>query len=201
MAHEVREVYDGLGKKYDTWTLLPDRLFLNGWRRELLAGAHGDVLEVAIGTGKNLPFYPEGCRVSGLDFSQAMLDEASHRARLLGRPFELRQGDATALPFADASFDTVVCTLAVCTFEDPLAALREMRRVCRPEGSVLFLEHVLPRNRLLARFAEAITPLTRKAVGCNPNRDLLALLKEAGLHVASVRGRVKDMLLQVSARP
>ncbi|REG22681.1 ubiquinone/menaquinone biosynthesis C-methylase UbiE [Archangium gephyra] len=198
---DVREIYDDLGQKYDVWTLLPDRLFLDRWRRELLAGARGEVLEVAVGTGKNLAFYPEACRVTGLDFSRAMLDEASRRARALHRPFEPREGDVTALPFADASFDTVACTLAVCTFTEPLAALREMRRVCRPGGAVLLLEHVLPRDRPLARVAHAIAPLTRKAVGCNPDRDTLALVREAGLHVDSVLGRARDIILAVVARP
>ncbi|HEX5747428.1 MAG TPA: methyltransferase domain-containing protein [Archangium sp.] len=201
MNPDVREIYDDLGQKYDVWTLLPDRLFLDRWRRELLANARGEVLEVAVGTGKNLPFYPEACRVTGLDFSRAMLDEASRRARALNRPFEPREGDVTALPFADASFDTVTCTLAVCTFTEPLAALREMRRVCRPGGSVLLLEHVLPRDRPLARVAQALAPLTRKAVGCNPDRDTLALLREAGLYVDSVRGRARDIILAVVARP
>jgi ubiquinone/menaquinone biosynthesis C-methylase UbiE len=198
---DVREIYDELGQKYDVWTLLPDRLFLDRWRRELLANARGEVLEVAVGTGKNLAFYPEACRVTGLDFSRAMLDEASRRARALHRPFTPREGDVTALPFADASFDTVTCTLAICTFSEPLAALREMRRVCRPGGALLLLEHVLPRDRPLARVAHAIAPLTRRAVGCNPNRDTLALVREAGLHVDSVRGRARDIILAVVARP
>ncbi len=159
------------------------------------------MLEVAVGTGKNLQFYPEGCRVTGVDFSRSMLDEASRRARALGRVFEPREGDVTALPFADASFDTVVCTLGACTFDDPLAAFREMRRVCRTDGSVLLLEHVLPRDRPLAWLAKAITPFARRAVGCNPNRDTLALVREAGLHVVSVRGRARDIVLSVVARP
>ena len=112
-----------------------------------------------------------------------------------------RSSDVTALPFADASFDTVVCTLAACTFGDPLAAFREMRRVCRPGGSVLLLEHVLPRDRVLARLAETLAPMSRKAVGCNPNRDTLALVREAGLQVVSVRGRMRDIVLSVVARP
>lgn len=201
MNPDVRVRYDELGRKYDTWTRLPDRMFLDGWRRELLASASGDVLEVAIGTGKNLDFYPEGCRVTGMDFSRSMLDEASRRAQALGRPFEAMLGDVTALPFAGASFDTVVCTLAVCTFGEPLTALREMRRVCRPGGTVLLLEHVLPPNKALAWLAGALTPLARKAVGCNPNRDTLALVREAGLDVVSVRGRAGDIVLAVVARP
>ncbi|HSP79821.1 MAG TPA: class I SAM-dependent methyltransferase [Myxococcaceae bacterium] len=201
MNSDVQGRYDELGRSYDTWTLLPDRLFLDGWRRELLSGARGDVLEVAVGTGKNLPFYPTGCRVTGVDFSRSMLDEAALRARALGCAFEPRMGDVTALPFADASFDTVVCTLAACTFGDPLAAFHEMRRVCRPDGAVLLLEHVLPRDRLLAGLAEALAPLARRAVGCNPNRDTLALVRQAGLHVTSVRGRARDIVLAVVARP
>jgi ubiquinone/menaquinone biosynthesis C-methylase UbiE len=201
VTRDVRGLYDDLGQKYDTWTRLPDRLFFNVWRRELLASAQGEVLEVAVGTGKNLGFYPEGCRVTGVDFSRAMLDMASRRARALGRVFEAVEGDVNALPLADASFDTVVCTLGACTFVDPLTAFREMRRVCRPGGSVLLLEHVLPRDRPLAWLAEALTPLTRRAVGCNPNRDVLALVREAGLHVASVRGRARDIILAVTAHP
>ncbi len=137
---DVRGLYDELGQKYDTWTRLPDRLFLDGWRRELLANARGDVLEVAVGAGKNLHFYPEGCRVRGVYFSRSMLDEAS-------------------------------------------------------------LEHVLPRDRALARLAQAITPFARKRVGCNPNRDTLALAREAGLDIVSVRGRARDIILSVVARP
>lgn len=201
VSQDVREIYDDLGQKYDVWTSLPDRLFLNRWRRELLAKARGEVLEVAVGTGKNLAFYPEECRVTGLDFSRAMLDEASRRAQALRRPFEAREGDVTALPFADASFDTVTSTFAVCTFSEPLAALREMRRVCRPGGAVLLLEHVLPRDRPLAWLARSMAPHTRKAVGCNPDRDTLALVREAGLHVDSMLGRVRDILLAVVARP
>jgi ubiquinone/menaquinone biosynthesis C-methylase UbiE len=198
---DVQGLYDELGQKYDTWTRLPDRLFLDGWRRELLSGASGDVLEVAVGTGKNLRFYPEGCRVTGVDFSRSMLDEASRRARALEIVFEPREGDVTALPFAEACFNTVVCTLGACTFGEPLAAFREMRRVCRPGGSVLLLEHVSPRDPPLAWLAKAITPFALKAVGCNPNRDTLALVREAGLHVVSVRGRVRDVVLSVVARP
>lgn len=201
VTQDVRGLYDDLGQKYDTWTQLPDRLFFNVWRRELLASAQGEVLEVAVGTGKNLGFYPEGCRVTGVDFSRAMLDTASRRARALGRVFEAVEGDVNALPLADASFDTVVCTLGACTFADPLTAFREMRRVCRPGGSVLLLEHVLPRDRHLAWLAGALTPFTRRAVGCSPNRDVLALVREAGLHVASVRGRARDIILAVTAHP
>jgi ubiquinone/menaquinone biosynthesis C-methylase UbiE len=198
---DVQGLYDDLGQDYDAQTLLLDRLLLDGWRRELLADARGDVLEVAVGTGKNLRFYPEGCRVTGVDFSRSMLDEASRRARALGRTFEPVEADVTALPFAEARFDTVVCTLGACTFDDPLAAFREMRRVCRPDGVVLLLEHVLPRDRILAWLAEAITPFARRKVGCNPSRDTQALVREAGLHIVSVRGRMRDIVLSVTARP
>jgi len=100
------------------------------------------VLEIAVGTGRNLPHYPEDVRVTGIELSPAMLELARARARELGRDVDLRAGDAQALDFPDERFDTVVCTLSLCTIPDDRAAVGEARRVLRPGSGFLLLEHV-----------------------------------------------------------
>ena len=100
------------------------------------------MLEIAVGTGRNLPFYPEGARLTGVELSPKMLEIAHRRARGLGIEADLRVGDAQSLPFPDASFDTVVATLALCTIPDDRRAVAEAARVLRPGGLLLLLEHV-----------------------------------------------------------
>jgi SAM-dependent methyltransferase len=116
------------------------RLFGDG-RQWVCAQATGDVLEVAIGTGRNLPFYPRGIRLTGIEFSPAMLELARRQAQQLDVEVDLLLGDAQALDLPDASFDTVVCTLSLCAIPDERRAVAEMRRVLRP-GGLLLLDHV-----------------------------------------------------------
>ena len=106
------------------------------------AQASGEVLEVAIGTGRNLPYYPQGIRLTGIEFSPQMLQLARRQADRLGLQVDLRLGDAQALQLPDASFDTVVCTLSLCAIPDERRAVAEMKRVLRPGGRLLLLDHV-----------------------------------------------------------
>jgi len=105
-----------------------------------------DVLEIAVGTGRNLPFYADDVRLTGFDISEAMLDKARKRARELGRPVDLRLGDAQALEFPDASFDTVVSTFSLCSIPNDRKAISEMKRVLRPGGRAVLAEHVRSPN-------------------------------------------------------
>ena len=138
----VRRVYEREAANYDRNVKRPERLLFAGGREWVCAQAEGEVLEIAVGTGRNLPHYPDGVRLTGIDFVPAMLDVARRRAVELGRPVELRLGDAQALEFEDATFDTVVCTLSLCTIPDDRAAVAEVRRVLRPGGRFVLLEHV-----------------------------------------------------------
>jgi ubiquinone/menaquinone biosynthesis C-methylase UbiE len=121
---------------------LMERLFLGDSRARVCSQAEGDVLEIAVGTGRNLPFYPAGARLTGIELSQEMLAIARRRATRLGRQADLRQADAQALPFPDASFDTVVCTISLCNIPNDRQAVAEMKRVLRPGGRLLLLDHV-----------------------------------------------------------
>lgn len=125
------------------------RLFGAGNRPWAAQRARGDVLEVAIGTGLNLTHYDPDLMATGIDLSPAMLDIARRRAADLGRDVELREGDAHHLPLNDASFDTVVCTFSLCNIPDPHQALTEMRRVLRPGGRLILVDHIRSTSRLV----------------------------------------------------
>lgn len=137
-----RRVWDKRAHSYDRAMGLMERLFLGDGRARVCAQAEGDVLEIAVGTGRNLPFYPEDVRLTGIELSPEMLVLARRRASELGIQADLRLGDAQALPFPDASFDTVVCTISLCSIPDDRRAVAEMKCVLRPGGRLLLLDHV-----------------------------------------------------------
>ncbi len=150
-------------------------------RRALLAGARGRVLELGAGTGANVPLYPDG-------IGELVLTEPEEPMARRLRP---RAGAATVvvapaedLPFDDASFDTVVCTLVLCTVRDPERAATEIRRVLRPGGTLLVLEHVRSSDPGTAKWQDRLTLIQRRvAHGCHPNRDTAAILGRAGFIV------------------
>jgi ubiquinone/menaquinone biosynthesis C-methylase UbiE len=119
-----------------------DRHLFGDSRAWACGQATGTVLEVAAGTGLNLSHYPADVAVTGIDLSESMLDIAKDRAARIGRAATLLQGDAHALPFADSSFDTVVCTFGLCTIPDPVTAIGEMTRVLRPGGRLILVDHI-----------------------------------------------------------
>lgn len=139
---QQRALWDRGAAGYDTTTALVERTMLAPVRRWLLADTRGEVLEVAVGTGANLPHYPQGVRVVGVERSGPMLARAAERAGRVGRDVHLLQADARALPFDDDSFDTVVCTFALCGITPPDEALEQMLRVLRPGGRLLLADHV-----------------------------------------------------------
>jgi ubiquinone/menaquinone biosynthesis C-methylase UbiE len=138
----TRTYWDRHAASYDAGSLRMERWAIGDSREWICGRASGRTLEVAVGTGRNLPLYDQTVELTGVDFSPEMLALARRRAEELGRPVDLREADAEHLPFPDASFDTVVCTLSVCAIADRAAALAEMHRVLRPGGTLLLLDHV-----------------------------------------------------------
>ena len=185
-TERVRRHYDRSAGSYDRIISWAEKALFGGAREWVCSQARGEVLEIAVGTGRNFPFYPEGVRLSGIELSPKMLDLARRRARELGRDADLRVGDAHNLPYPDASFDTVVVTLALCTIPDDRRALAEAARVLRPGGQLLLLEHVrspvLP-VRLLQRVLE---PLTLLLDHDHLLREPLRHVEDAGLVVESL---------------
>ena len=185
-TERVRRHYDRSAGSYDRIISWAEKALFGGAREWVCSQARGEVLEIAVGTGRNFPFYPEEVLLTGIELSPKMLDLARRRARELGRDADLRVGDAHNLPYPDASFDTVIVTLALCTIPDHRRALAEAARVLRPGGQLLLLEHVrspvLP-VRLLQRVLE---PLTLLLDHDHLLREPLRHVEDAGLVVESL---------------
>jgi ubiquinone/menaquinone biosynthesis C-methylase UbiE len=141
------------------------RVFGRSHRPWACSRASDDVLEVAIGTALNLPYYSQDVRLVGLDLSAEMLDIAHDRAHDLGRQVELREGDAHNLSFPDASFDTVVCTYSLCNIPDPQLAVSEMRRVLRPAGKLILVDHIRSRVKPIFWLQNAFEFITARLEG------------------------------------
>lgn len=162
-------------------------------RCKVIPQATGQVLEIGIGTGRNLGFYDprKVQRLVGIDPAADMHALARRRSRRLGVPVELLQLSAETLPVPSASFDTVVCTYTLCSVADPEQALREMRRVLRPGGRLLFAEHGLAPDERVARRQAWLEPYWRRvAGGCHLTRDVPRLLAQAGFSAQMESGYV-----------
>jgi phosphatidylethanolamine/phosphatidyl-N-methylethanolamine N-methyltransferase len=184
--HFVEAVYDKLAKVYDLIfgpTLHPGRLRAIQ-RMDIQPGER--VLEVGVGTGINLSLYPKHCAVTGIDFSGSMLEKARERAaRKDIRGVRLLQMDAADLKFADDSFDIVYAPYLISVVPDPVKVAQEMRRVCRPGGRIIFLNHFLSPNAILSHFERLISPFTIH-IGFKADLDLPAFLAQADLQPVSI---------------
>ena len=186
-SQEISQKYDRFARWYDWLEGILNLLGLRRLRRTLLRRASGKVLEVAVGTGKNLTYYPRDCRIIALDLSSEMLKVARNRAAKLSMHVSFLVADAEALPFRDQNFDTVLSSLSTCTFSDPVAALEEIKRVCRSAGRVLLLEHGRSDREWLARFQDRTADRLAKRFGCHWNRESLELVRKAGLKVVEAQ--------------
>jgi ubiquinone/menaquinone biosynthesis C-methylase UbiE len=163
-----------------------DRALTGRYRRRRFGDADGRVLDVACGTGTNFRYLPASVDLVGIDISSDMLQKAAATLGDLGRKGTLRQMDAQALAFPDDSFDTVISALSTCTFPDPTAALREMERVCKPEGRMLLVEHGKSDIGVVARYQEWRSEAHYAKMGCRWTQEPLDVVEAAGLTVRSV---------------
>jgi ubiquinone/menaquinone biosynthesis C-methylase UbiE len=178
-----KRVWDRAAPGYDRQIAFFERVWLTGSREWLGRRVHGRVLEVAIGTGRNLPHYPAGTVITGIELSPAMLAIARRRAAALGRAADLQEGDAESLPFPDASFDTVVCAFSLCTIPDPAAAIGEMRRVLVPGGALLLADHVGSTWPPVRAAQWLLEQVTRRTAGEYFTRRQLPLVRAAGFDI------------------
>lgn len=172
---------------YDPLSARTEKKFGAELKRELLANASGRVLEIGVGTGLSFAHYPAVEELVGIEPSEPMLRRARRRAHELDREVRLVEAPAEALPFEDRSFDTVVSLAVLCTVDDPRRALSEIRRVLRPDGRFVFLEHVRSTDPTLARWQDRFErPWGWISGGCHPNRRTLEAIERAGFEVVEV---------------
>jgi len=152
-------------------------------RKKLFAQASGDVLDVGCGYGMNFPYLTHARSITGIDFSSVMLDKAREIMRGSAIKVDLREGDAEALVFADNSFDTVISTLSTCSFYNPIKALREIQRVCKPDGKILLIEHGRSTWEWVGKYQDKHVHQQIEQGGCRWNQEPQELVQEAGLSI------------------
>ena len=194
-----RRVWDRYAPSYDRQIAFFEKVQFGGGREWLGARARGRVLEVAVGTGLNLPHYPAEVQLSGVDLSPAMLAVARRRAAELGRAADLSEGDAERLPYPDSSFDTVVCALSLCSIPDPAAAIVQMRRVLVPGGALLLLDHIASTWPPIYAAQWLLERITIRAAGEHFTRRQLPLVEAAGFRIAEVERRKAGTVERIHA--
>jgi ubiquinone/menaquinone biosynthesis C-methylase UbiE len=199
----TRKAYDRASRWYDLQEWLPEKLAMGGWRRNLWARVPaGRLLEVGVGTGRNLPLYGEGHVVAAIDISPKMLAKAEAKAERLKTSVDLRVMDAQQMEFPDESFDSAVATFVFCSVPDPVLGLREVRRVVKPGGQVFLLEHVLSKRQPFRWIMERLNGFVRTTGGANINRDTVKNVEAAGFAVLEVHDLWGDIVkLIVAERP
>lgn len=167
---------------YDRVTKAAEQRWLAAIRKELLEGLRGEVLEVGAGTGNNLAYFPPGVRVTAVEPDPHMLRRGKRKSS--SAAVQWRRAEAESLPFEDERFDAAVATLVLCTVIDPTRALSEIRRVLRPGGSFIFIEHVASDHPQWRRVQRWLNPLWRRlGAGCNLDRDTLVSIQKAGFRL------------------
>ncbi len=196
--------YDRIAPVYDAMEWAVERLAVGGWRSDLWARVpRGHILEVGVGTGENMPYYPAGATVTAIDASERMLARARRRARALHADWvDLRAMDAQHLAFADATFDAAVATFVFCSIRASVRALRELARVVRHGGDIWLLEHVRVSRPWVGRAMDSLHPVVVRAMDAKISRDTVSDVLDAGLQlleveVASVKG---ELVKRIRAR-
>jgi len=203
-------------KSHDEWLRIHNRAagdYINSeWSREVLLGvakkrkklfsqAAGRVLDVGCGYGNNFPYLIHATHITAIDFSPVMLEKAREMARRSKVPVDLRQGDAEALDFPDNSFDAVISSLSTCSFFDPLIALQEMRRVCKPDGQILLIEHGRSSWNWLGKYQDRHVHEQIEQGGCRWNQEPQELVEEAGLDIINAERNLLGIFHMMTVSP
>jgi ubiquinone/menaquinone biosynthesis C-methylase UbiE len=196
----VRRIQDKTAPRYDRKIRFFERILFGGGREWVCSQASGDVLEIAVGTARNLPYYGDDVRLTGIELSPEMLAIAQGRREEIGREADLRLGDAEALEFSDESFDTVVCTLSLCTIPDDAKAVSEVRRVLRPGGRFLLLEHVRSPVLPVRAVQRMIEPLAIRFAADHQTREPLRHLESEGFVIEEQERLKWGIVERIAAR-
>lgn len=197
-SDKIRKRYDRVSKVYDIVESPMEMMSLKKWRLEVMKGLSGKVLEVGVGTGKNIEYYPEGLDITGIDFSEKMLEKAKLKAVKFNKNVKLMHMDAQNMIFNDNTFDTVFTTCVFCSVPDPVRGLKEIRRVCKPGGKIIMIEHVRSEKKVLGIIMDLFNPLTVNLYGANINRRTVENVGKAGFSNIDVQNLTSDIVKKIT---
>lgn len=189
--------YQRMAPVYDAMEVLAEQAY-RAWRKQLWSLVEGTtLLEVGVGTGKNLPYYPAGRDVTAFDLTPGMLAKAKAQATEQGIDVALLLGDAQAMPFQDGAFDAGVATFVFCSVPDPQLGLRELKRVVKPGGCLYLLEHMRHHNAMVGALMDLANPLAVRATGVNINRRTVANVRASGWELQQVKNMSLDGIFKL----
>ena len=200
MKEDTSHKYSRIAKVYDLFEWPIEILLFKKLRKEAVSYAYGDVLEVGIGTGKNLHYYDKSVDLTAIDFSPGMLKIAKDKKIEVDlKVFKLYEMDVQDLKFEDDSFDTIISTFVFCTVPDPIAGLREVYRVLKPEGKVIFLEHMKSKYSILNIFLYLMNIVSKRVLGTSMIKETQKNIEQAGFTIVSVEHKLFDIVRLIIA--
>ncbi len=200
MKEDTSRKYSRIAKLYDLFEWPIEKLLFKKLRKEAMLYAYGHVLEVGVGTGKNLPYYNKSVDLTAIDFSPGMLEVAKNKKTEVDlKAFTLYEMDVQDLKFEDDTFDTVISTFVFCTVPDPIAGLREVYRVLKPNGKVIFLEHMKSKYFILNIFLYLMNIVSTKLLGTSMIRKTQKNIEQSGFTIVSVEHKLFDIVRLIIA--
>ncbi|HYE09069.1 MAG TPA: methyltransferase domain-containing protein [Patescibacteria group bacterium] len=193
----IKRRYNRASSFYDFIEAPMEAMSLKSWRIEAMQNLKGKVLEVGVGTGKNIEYYPEGLDVTAIDFSEKMLEKAKIKADVMKKKVDLKLMDAQQMDFLDNTFDTVFTTCVFCSVPDPIKGLMEIRRICKSGGRIIMIEHVRSEKQVLGLIMDVLNPLVVNFYGANINRRTLENISKAGYDKVEVTNLYKDIVKKI----
>ena len=198
----TRRRYDRLAAIYDLRTYIAEEYVFKNFRQMLWPRIKGGrVLELGVGTGANMPYYPKKCLVTAVDLSEQMLERAKRRAAKLSVNVDIQLMDAQNLTFSDHSFDTAISTCVFCSVPNPIQGMRELGRVVKPGGDIWLMEHMRVDKPMIGPMMDFVNPFALRMMGANINRRTIENIKLAGLQIETIENLAGTLFRLIHAHP
>lgn len=196
---KIKHRYDRIAPLFNVMENMMQDMIPHEFIEKAFSSLYGNVLEVGVGTGKNFPYYPQGCKLTAIDFSPKMLEIAKKNIYKAKVPVTLLEMDAQHMDFPDNTFDCVINTCVFCSVPDPIKGLKEIKRVCKTGGTIIMIEHVRSENAVLGKFMDILNPLVVNIIGANINRNTIQNIKNSGINIREVDSHFGKILKLVIA--
>ncbi|SHJ71612.1 class I SAM-dependent methyltransferase [Tepidibacter formicigenes] len=197
LSEKIKKRYDRVAFIYDILEQPMEAMSLKEWRMQVMKELNGKVLEVGVGTGKNIEFYPDNLDITAIDFSINMLERARIKAKKLKNNVDLQFMDVQNLYFPDNTFDTIFTTCVFCSVPNPIKGLKEIKRVCKKGGKIILIEHVRSEKKIQGALMDVFNPLVVNLYGANINRRTVENVKKAGFNKIEVSNLWKDIVKKI----
>jgi ubiquinone/menaquinone biosynthesis C-methylase UbiE len=199
-TERIKRRYNRIAGFFDLFEAMMEKGKMGQWRKMIWQQVKGKVLEVGVGTGKNIEYYPDSVAVTAIDFSERMLEKAKEKAKQFHKKVDLRLMDVQNLEFTDETFDTIVTTCVFCSVPDPVKGLMEIQRVLKKDGRIIMLEHVRSSRPFVGTIMDLLNPVVVRMVGANINRNTVETLRKAGFIIDVEQDLLMDIVKHLNCK-